>query len=529
MRKAVKMVIATLVLVKMQSNLLHFRILFPIIKKKISDAIVSLAVQRISDLLINEALFLKDVKEQVESLKDKLKRMQCFLENVDCQPEQDKRLRNRVSEIRDLAYDAEDVIDSFILERAHQGGFLKAAHQGGFHGVVKRFTKPSHLHKIGVHTQAIETKLKSICDTLPAFEIPGDAADSGSISTFQYAAAIKKNILASFPRNKTDSHACPKAFEKLGREMVKKCGGLPLAIVVLGGLLATKQTGPMGDGSMKHLPRTLERVPTTRLSIWCEDWEISKKELIRLWIAEGFISPSLKSRVMLMEDVGEQFLEELMNRSLVQVVRRDYTGTNVKTCRIHDLLRDLFIEKARDEKFLEIVQPLLTGSDLKLTEPMLRRIAIHPSKRVLTIVEKYGEKWHVSSEIGNIRRLRYLKLYGKEIILPRAIGSLKSLHTLYLQYIGSLVIPDVVSMLERSRHFVLCSPDITGDKLYSDQGLSNLRSLEMRFKRAEDVKPILMSPRELQRLASLYMQFQWGQPHCIQTWNPFLSVIPSPN
>ncbi|KAK8999509.1 hypothetical protein V6N11_070670 [Hibiscus sabdariffa] len=145
-----------------------------------ADAIVSLAVERISDLLINEALFLKDVKEQVGSLKDELKRMQCFLKDVDRLPEQDERLQNRVSEIRNLAFDAEDVIESFIL---------KAAHQRGFHGVVKRFTciftKPFHLHKLGVQVKAIQTKLKSICETLPAFEIPGDGAGSSSVPSKQ--------------------------------------------------------------------------------------------------------------------------------------------------------------------------------------------------------------------------------------------------------------------------------------------------------------------------------------------------------
>ncbi|KAK9019346.1 hypothetical protein V6N11_053871 [Hibiscus sabdariffa] len=145
-----------------------------------ADAIVSLAVERISDLLIHEALFLKDVKEQVESLKDELKRMQCFLEDVDRLPKQDKQLRNRVSEIRDLALDAEDVIDSFILE---------AAHQRGFYGVVKRFTsiftKPIHQHKVGVQIKAIQSKLKSICETLPAYEIPGDGAGSSSVSGMQ--------------------------------------------------------------------------------------------------------------------------------------------------------------------------------------------------------------------------------------------------------------------------------------------------------------------------------------------------------
>ncbi|KAK8999549.1 hypothetical protein V6N11_070710 [Hibiscus sabdariffa] len=145
-----------------------------------ADAIVSLAVERISDLLINEALFLKDVKEQVESLRDELKRMHCFLEDVDRQPEQDKRLRNRVSEIRDLALDAEDVIDSFTL---------KAAHQRGFHGVVKRFTsiftKPFHLHKLGVQVKEIQTKLENISKSLPAYEIPGDGAGSSSVSSMQ--------------------------------------------------------------------------------------------------------------------------------------------------------------------------------------------------------------------------------------------------------------------------------------------------------------------------------------------------------
>ena len=33
-----------------------------------------------------------------------------------------------------------------------------------------------------------------------------------------------------------------KDMENLGREMVARCAGLPLAIIVLGGLLATKET-----------------------------------------------------------------------------------------------------------------------------------------------------------------------------------------------------------------------------------------------------------------------------------------------
>ncbi|KAL4386624.1 hypothetical protein GQ457_09G029700 [Hibiscus cannabinus] len=750
-----------------------------------ADAIVNLAVERISDLLINEALFLKDVKNQVGSLKAELKRMLCFLEDVDRLPEQDKRLRNRVSEIRDLALDAEDVIDSFILEAANGH-----AHQRGFRGVGKRFTsiftKPPHLHKIGVQVKEIQTNLETISKSLPAYGIPGDGAGSSSVPSMQQRlrrtfshveeedvvslevstkdvlallmteedrshavvsivgmGGIGKTTLArklynhldvkrrfdclawvsisqqcnprevllsvlmkvfspstnereliekenekdltrrlfnvlkqkrylivlddiwriddwdilkpafsrgrkgskilfttrikdvalradpcntpielpflthdeswklfirkAFPRNKTDSRACPQAFEKLGREMVKKCGGLPLAIVVLGGLLASKQT--QGQWEMVHrsiwkgfqvqpqgqeysavnailalsyndLPYQLKPC-FLYLSHYPEDWEIPKKDLIRLWIAEGFISSSLESRDVLMEDVGEHFFEELVNRSLVQVGRQDYTGTNAKTCRIHDLLRDLCIEKAREENFLEVVVPQSTESSVTLAEPMLRRIAIHPSKRSVCVKGEHqkvrslllfqneahagidleisecknfktlrvlslgrmddGEtgEWHVSSEIGNLRHLRYLKITGRAIFLPSSIGRLKSLHTLHLVFSGYIDIPDVVSELERLRHIVLLNAKpsfrIGGGLRYCPRflpknletlkhirvhakliennavaGWTNLQSLGLVFDRAQDVKPILISLRELQRLALLSMTFWMG-------------------
>ena len=122
-----------------------------------AEAIVSLAIERISDLLIHEAVFLSGVRQEVQRIMAELKRMQCFLEDADCKQEQDKCLRNRVAQIRDLAYDSEDVIDAFIL---------KVADQGGFHGIIKRFTsifsKPFHLHKIGMEVKTIQKKLEDI-------------------------------------------------------------------------------------------------------------------------------------------------------------------------------------------------------------------------------------------------------------------------------------------------------------------------------------------------------------------------------
>ncbi|XVE99636.1 hypothetical protein REPUB_Repub03eG0216900 [Reevesia pubescens] len=225
-----------------------------------------------------------------------------------------------------------------------------------------------------------------------------------------------------------------------------------------------------------------------------EDWEISKKELIRLWIAEGFISPSLEKEGMLMENVAEQFLEELINRCLVQVGRKAHTGTGVKTCRIHDLLRDLCMDKAREENFFGIMDHPTDENNLTLKPSMPRRVAIHPSKkdvclegehprlrslllfqdenliglniskcnnfkflRVLKVVEKEDVKvWKVSSEIGQLHHLRYLGLAcSGEIILPQSISKLKSLHTFYLRYREKIKIPNVLFRLERLRHILL--------------------------------------------------------------------------
>ena len=148
-----------------------------------------------------------------------------------------------------------------------------------------------------------------------------------------------------------------------------------------------------------------------------------------------------------MEDVAENFLEELINRCLVQVGKSDYTGVGVKTCRIHDLLRDLCVDKAREENFFEIFQPPLIENsahspDVILTASKQRRIAIHPSKRyvclkgdhpklrsllyfqnenlvelviskyfnfkflrVLKAVKRDWEQWNVSSDFGNLHQI----------------------------------------------------------------------------------------------------------------------------
>ncbi|EOY17925.1 PREDICTED: putative disease resistance protein At1g50180 [Theobroma cacao] len=742
-----------------------------------AEAIVFLAIERIADLLIHEALFLNDVRQEVESLKAELERMKSFLKDVDRKQEQDERLRTRVREIRDLAYDAEDVIDSYILE---------VAHRGGFHEIIKRFTTLS-THKVGKQVRAIQNKLGDISRTLPAYGISGGGGGSNSTDEMQRRlrrsyphveeddvvslelstrdvidqlmkkedrlhvvsivgmGGIGKTTLAkrlynhndvkrhfdccawvfisqqclprevfhgvlmkvlspsrkerklidklkedelveklydvlkekrylvvlddiwsykdwdslkpafpkgqegsklllttrkkkvallvdpcsspvelplltddeswklfkrkAFSENKMEAHACSKEFEMLGKEMLKKCGGLPLAIVVLGGLLATKKSWNEWEMVQKNINAYLNKDQRQEyggvteilalsynelpfhlkpcflyLGHYPEDLEISKKELVRLWIAEGFISPSLGGGEMLMEDVAEQYLEELTNRCLVQVGRRNHTGASVKTCYIHDLLRDLCVSKAREENFFGIVQPSMNGNEncsLDLTVAAvskMRRIVVHPSKRyvslkgecpnlrslllfqdeelirlriskcnnfkflrILKLLREVGS-WIMPSAIGYLFHLRYLSLKCRKLVLPCSIGKLKNLHTLSIQVEFLVKIPNVLSKLERLRHFLLnyyhgfkkygshewheikgfCQVNtlenietmkyIRVENLTKNNALlklTNIRSLGIQFMRSKDVETILRSPSfGLDRLRSLHMRLE---------------------
>ncbi|KAG7656558.1 P-loop containing nucleoside triphosphate hydrolase [Arabidopsis suecica] len=97
--------------------------------------------------------------------------------------------------------------------------------------------------------------------------------------------------------------------------LIVRCGGLPLAITVLGGLLATKST-------------------------WNE-WQ-RVYENIKSYVSNGGSSNG-KGMVMpvkhteastTVEDVGQDYLEELVKRSMVMVGRRDIVTSEVMTCHL---------------------------------------------------------------------------------------------------------------------------------------------------------------------------------------------------
>ncbi|KAL6012994.1 hypothetical protein ACLOJK_003484 [Asimina triloba] len=235
-----------------------------------------------------------------------------------------------------------------------------------------------------------------------------------------------------FPHeNKNSSSCCPQNLEEIGRQIVRKCDGLPLAIRIIGGLLSKK------DGSertWRKVHRSLNRylseeslcMQTLKLSyddlpgylkpcflylgIFPEDYKIRVEQLVWLWIAEGFIQ---RREWESKEDAAEEWLMELVSRSMLQLVNWEYDGTIVY-CRIHDLLREFAISEAQKHHLFQIDGNILQEQQLHASTSTSTSTSTSAAT-TLTHVRRLsidGKKKHSSSQfcLPNLRSM--LCFYG---------------------------------------------------------------------------------------------------------------------
>nr|UBY07206.1 NBS-LRR disease resistance protein [Dasypyrum villosum] len=187
--------------------------------------------------------------------------------------------------------------------------------------------------------------------------------------------------------------ACPRHLRDVSVEILKKCGGLPLAIVTISSMLASEDSIQIERwenvrsclGSLTNL--TLEGVRQILnlsyrdlplhlktcllyLGMYPEDYIISRYDLERQWTAEGFAG---KENGQDSVKIASNYFNELVNRSLIQPVKFDSRGSVTK-CRIHDMMLDLILLKSTEENFFTIVDDprAITGLDYKI-----RRLSIH--------------------------------------------------------------------------------------------------------------------------------------------------------
>jgi len=205
-----------------------------------------------------------------------------------------------------------------------------------------------------------------------------------------------------FPRRDETEVRLDEEMEAMGKEMVTHCGGLPLAVKALGGLLANKHTVPewkrvsdnigsqivggscLDDNSLNSVNRILslsyEDLPThlkhrfLYLAHFPEDSKIYTQDLFNYWAAEGIYDGST------IQDSGEYYLEELVRRNLVIADNR-YLSLEFNFCQMHDMMREVCLSKAKEENFLQIIKDPTSTSTINAQSPSRsRRFSIHSGK-----------------------------------------------------------------------------------------------------------------------------------------------------
>ncbi|KAL5708354.1 hypothetical protein ACHQM5_019156 [Ranunculus cassubicifolius] len=114
------------------------------------EAFVSFVIERLGNALIQEAAFLKGVRGQFERLKKELINIQAFLEAADMKRCGDPRIRLWVVDVKDIAYDVDDIIDSYILKVASKRKIAQ---------VPKKIL---NFYKIGKEIESIFAKIEDI-------------------------------------------------------------------------------------------------------------------------------------------------------------------------------------------------------------------------------------------------------------------------------------------------------------------------------------------------------------------------------
>ncbi|KAG6539104.1 hypothetical protein ZIOFF_004257 [Zingiber officinale] len=303
-----------------------------------------------------------------------------------------------------------------------------------------------------------------------------------------------------FCRKAFRTSCCPPEFERFKEDIFKKTKGLPLAIVVLGGLLRGTSQASDWRKKLEHISYEFREGEDQILRILAlsyhdlphhlkpcflyfaafpEDYSIRAERIRHLWIAEGFIQTNDKVD-QTMEDLAEAYLNDLTDRSMLQMERRGHIYKQKVS--IHDLLLDLARHEARELNFFRSIDDIgddpralrrLSVNDhisLNCSTTKLRSLVIYPNEgfqrtlavtipgakflRVLDLQELPIE--HLPKEIGDLILLKYLNLYQSKLKeLPSSIGNLIHLQTFNIQFTEIQHLPDAFWKIRTLRHVLL--------------------------------------------------------------------------
>ncbi|CAM0947813.1 unnamed protein product [Alopecurus aequalis] len=340
---------------------------------------------------------------------------------------------------------------------------------------------------------------------------------------------------------------CPQQFEEISDEILKKCGGLPLAIITIASLLASYEALSLSEWesiknslgakfatkstleemrsilnlSYMHLPIYL-RPCLLYLGMYPEDDQIDRDDLIRQWIAEGFVSSSHGADL---DDVAKGYFNELINRSLIQP-EETFAG-EVLFCRVHDMMLDLILSKGTEDNFVSVAYNYEDMARVHSCGYKVRRLSLKPTAgiatqetldtsmsdvrsyamfgkckytpplskfkylRILLFEFSYRSDTTVDlTAIGHLFLLRYLKVLATlaSVALPTEIQRLVHLQTLELHCKSAQSFPANITRLDNLFHLILPCDTVLPKGIQNMKSIRTLHCWDMSESLLEDIK-----------------------------------------
>uniref|UniRef100_A0ACD5XDR5 Uncharacterized protein n=1 Tax=Avena sativa TaxID=4498 RepID=A0ACD5XDR5_AVESA len=362
-----------------------------------------------------------------------------------------------------------------------------------------------------------------------------------------------------------DEGGCPPEFEEVSIDILRKCGGVPLAIITIASLLTSDQQVKHVDewhDLLKSIGRGLTENPSVEemlrilsfsyydlpshlktcllyLGMFPEDYKIRKDKLIWMWIAESFIQHG-KEKTSLFE-IGETYFSELINRNMILPIY-DKAEDTVVACKVHDMVLDLIASLSSEDNFVTIFNgigdsipsqsnvrrlslenarkgetqnmslesmSMLQVRSIALFEPAIGVMPSFSSFVVLRVLElngcDLGDHNHLKlGELGSLLHLRYLGLCKTGISeLPEEVGNLQYLQVLDLSQNSFMKLPSSFIKLRR----LMCLLIDYDHKMFPDGMVGNLTSMEVLSYIRVDSLSIVKGLGSMQRLREIEIWF----------------------
>ncbi|XP_034705557.1 putative disease resistance protein RGA3 [Vitis riparia] len=311
---------------------------------------------------------------------------------------------------------------------------------------------------------------------------------------------------------------------QIGEEITKMCNGVPLVIKTLGRILHSKTEESQwvsiqknknlmllrdGDNILKVLKLSYDNLPShlkqcfTYCALFPKDYEIKKKMLIQLWIAQGYIQPLDENEHL--EDAGDHYFKELLSRSMFQEVNNRY--------KMHDLIYDMAQLIVKSEIFI------LTNVQTTIPE-RIHHLSISGWSQGMTVLKEKSLRTLFASDyddscansmvnglVLNCKCLRVLDLGAgsKAIKLPKSVIKLGHLRYLSLSCGEFEVLPSGFTSLQNLQTLKLWRCEHLKELPRNIRKMINLRHLEIDGCRRLNYMPCRLG--ELTMLQTLHLAY----------------------